>query len=436
MRIFSYVFMYAYEQVISYLYFDSKYKSKAKGSLIFLAFLCSFAIQFGVYFFNIPGLNILSFLLCNLLISTFVFKAPIKKCIFDVLILEVIMAATEYVVIYGADALHIASLDNVSITQKADVMLIEAFASKTLYFIVTYLMMKLTKVKNKDADDSFSFALFLMPLSSLIVMFSFAFITTHIEITDSVMKMIIMASLISLIANIAAVIVHEKSISLLTENTELQLVNQKTEINNEYYRELEMQNQLADSLIHDIKRHLNIIQALSLQNDNDGINEYIKSVQGSSEIKNIRQYSENKLVNIIITRYAHKCASENIEFFSDIRFINFDFIEMSDITTILGNILENAYEAAVKSHEKYISVFAERKNENYIIIRVINSSDTAPSVVDGTIQTTKSDLKNHGIGLKTVRKTLKKYSGDLDWEYDEKQKMFSLTVMIYNPERT
>ena len=43
---------------------------------------------------------------------------------------------------------------------------------------------------------------------------------------------------------------------------------------------------------------------------------------------------------------------------------------------------------------------------------------------------TKQDAELHGFGLKSVRKTLKKYGGDLNWEYNNADHSFTVTVML------
>lgn len=56
-------------------------------------------------------------------------------------------------------------------------------------------------------------------------------------------------------------------------------------------------------------------------------------------------------MNVIVSRYAQLCNDNNINLIVDIRNIDFSFITDSDLTALLDNLLENAYEAA-KSSEK------------------------------------------------------------------------------------
>ena len=50
----------------------------------------------------------------------------------------------------------------------------------------------------------------------------------------------------------------------------------------------------------------------------------------------------------------------------------------------------------------------------------------------GQILTSKSDIKNHGIGLISVQRTVDKYNGELLIDYENN--VFKVSVLIYPPE--
>ena len=76
-----------------------------------------------------------------------------------------------------------------------------------------------------------------------------------------------------------------------------QLEKQKTEINQEYYAELERQYDLSNILIHDIKKHLGVVRTYLSENETDKAILYIDSVYESNEIQTLKQFSKNKLIN-------------------------------------------------------------------------------------------------------------------------------------------
>lgn len=117
----------------------------------------------------------------------------------------------------------------------------------------------------------------------------------------------------------------------------------------------------------------------------------------------------------------------------DIRNINFSFINKSDLTALLDNLLSNAFEAAKESTTKFISIVIDKKNEHYIIFNVVNSCDTTPEKAGIFYATAKMDKSRHGYGLKIIDKIAKKYCGNSLFKHDSDNNEFlSSIVLKYN----
>lgn len=83
--------------------------------------------------------------------------------------------------------------------------------------------------------------------------------------------------------------------------------------------------------------------------------------------------------------------------------------------TIISNLLNNAIEACEKiQDDKRIIEFEIAGYNSQIFISVCNSYDME-SIINQKQKfiTTKEDKLNHGIGLENVRRTVKKYDGDM-----------------------
>lgn len=72
-------------------------------------------------------------------------------------------------------------------------------------------------------------------------------------------------------------------------------------------------------------------------------------------------------------------------------------------------------EAAGSIPEAFVEITtARRANIPFIVITVINSSRKNPfSNPQGTLATSKSDKRRHGFSIKSIRKTVSKYQGDI-----------------------
>ena len=105
-------------------------------------------------------------------------------------------------------------------------------------------------------------------------------------------------------------------------------------------------------------------------------------------------------------------------------------MEDIDLSNVMNNLLDNAVEAAEKSSEKKIAVSVYSRNNSMQIIKIINSCDTAPKVSNHKLLTSKKNKSLHGLGLTSVKNTLKKYDAILDWSYDESNNSFETTIVF------
>lgn len=430
MNIICYLFIFIFEQFISYLYFKSKYEFKRKTWIIFICYFISFIVQYTTNLFNSPYLNLLSFFVCNLSIVLICFSSTLKQTLFDVVLLEGIMITTEVVIMYLFSS--ILEIDLLECKNNELIIFLETAATKILYFIIAYIISRFSKKadKYKSVINKYSVLLFLMPVSSILVISSYAYLSFNYSVNKTTNFLFTFSSLIMLISNIIIFIIHERIIDVLIKNTELELEKQKSHINEEYYIELEKQYDSSNILIHDIKKCLGNIKGLLLQNDNSKAIEYIDSIYDGYDIKQIKKYSNNKLINVIVSRYAQLCYNNNIEFSADIRDVNFSFIKDSEITALFDNLFENAFEATKKCPNKFINIEVDYRNENYIFIKMLNSINNKPLFQNGLPITTKKDKKGHGIGIKSILKIVKKYHGNLDYNYVENENIFITTILL------
>ena len=430
MNTICYLFIFIFEQFISYLYFKSKYEFKRKTWIIFICYFISFIVQYTTNLFNSPYLNLLSFFVCNLSIVLICFSSTLKQSLFDVVLLEGIMITTEVVIMYLFSS--ILEIDLLECKNNELIIFLETAATKILYFIIAYIISRFSKKadKYKSVINKYSVLLFLMPVSSILVISRYAYLSFNYNVNITTNFLFTFSSLIMLISNIIIFIIHERIIDVLIKNTELELEKQKLHINEEYYIELEKQYDSSNILIHDIKKCLGNIKGLLLQNDNSKAIEYIDSIYDGYDIKQIKKYSNNKLINVIVSRYAQLCYNNNIEFSADIRDVNFSFIKDSEITALFDNLFENAFEATKKCPNKFINIEVDYRNENYIFIKMLNSINNKPLFQNGVPITTKKDKKGHGIGIKSILKIVKKYHGNLDYTYIENENIFVTTILL------
>ena len=86
-------------------------------------------------------------------------------------------------------------------------------------------------------------------------------------------------------------------------------------------------------------------------------------------------------------------------------------VETEDICICLGNLLDNAIEAAMAVEQEKRYVHVESKfQEGRLLLSIKNSK---PSGAGSYRQTSKKDKIKHGRGIRSVRKVAEKYGGEL-----------------------
>lgn len=127
------------------------------------------------------------------------------------------------------------------------------------------------------------------------------------------------------------------------------------------------------------------------------------------------------------------CNEDNIKLLVDIRPETVDSIASTDIVSLFGNILSNAYEA-VRSidniEDKFIELIVKRRN-NAVLIVETNSCVRQPKMQNGRFISNKKDpYKRHGFGIKSIQKVVEKYMGSYVNKYDESKQEFIVSIML------
>lgn len=424
-----YLFTYIFEALISWMYYSEKFSIKGTKHVLVFGFTVSTIIQFSLSLIGIPFINLIAFLICNLLLCYLLFNSSLFQSLFNSIILSATMLITELCVFYGSTLIF--DIEVLEHTSNNLALWIQTSSSKLLYFLIAYLISKLsTPESRKDLGLSRASLLFLLPLVSIVFLHGVVIITMKVDAPQYVYTVFIISALLLLYANIIVFWVHESMIRAQKENIEYKLQKQKAELDTEYYSILQNQYENSNILIHDIKRHLLSVKELANQNNCDSINNYIDNLYDEYQIKYLKKYSNHQIINAIINRYMMLCKDNDIDFYCDIRDIDFSFISDADLTSILDNILENAFDAAKNSKDKTIEITIRKTNVNFVVIHLENTCSQSPKIKKGELQTTKTNKDIHGYGIKSIKRIIKDYDGMINHSFDPETMIFTFAVIL------
>lgn len=162
-------------------------------------------------------------------------------------------------------------------------------------------------------------------------------------------------------------------------------------------------------LKHDLKNHFIMLESI-IKVDDEMALEYLHDIMGRMEIIDIISTS-NMHLNYLVNSKAEKMKSLNIDLKCDFKY-TLDFLNLFELTTILGNLLDNAIEAQkyVES-KKFIKISAMKKIGKVRLIIENSCNIEKIHMENQNLITNKVDKENHGIGYKRVCEIVKEKSG-------------------------
>jgi hypothetical protein len=130
----------------------------------------------------------------------------------------------------------------------------------------------------------------------------------------------------------------------------------------------------------------------------------------------------NRFLNALLVDYRGVAKKNHVQvdIFVEAGF-NIEFMKEIDVTSILGNLLDNAMEAAKKCEKGLVSIALYMENSGSLsVCRIENNYMVGELRSEGNkLLTTKENPEWHGIGLQNVKRLVEEYSGYIQQEYEK-----------------
>ncbi|MEG1834589.1 MAG: GHKL domain-containing protein [Oscillospiraceae bacterium] len=402
--------------------FDYRTDKTSATLLAVAGYFCLFIINF--MFEGNPQLNVLCLTIINSLIIFLGFNCKYRAAAFHSIVLIAVMISTEMLSI-----LFISSVLKLSISHYNDntaTYLIDGIIGKTLYFVVCRMIFMFSPKEKNNKISGKSWYLLIMPATAICMLLVLRIFADFYDLSQSFALLFALAGVLLMACTIIVYFAYEKIQVDSQKILDLEVEKKKEETDKTYFEVLDNQVSELKILVHDIKNHLVTIKSIS---DDKAVSDYIDSIyEGLQKYSKIGQ-SGNKILDLVISKYSSLCAINDISFNTNVHSSNLSFMEDSDASAMLNNLLDNAFEAAKKSKERTIELSVYNKTP-FCMLVVINSSDNPPIQKSQNLITSKDENSFHGYGTKSIQKVASKYDGDFSWHYDETEKMFYATIML------
>lgn len=159
---------------------------------------------------------------------------------------------------------------------------------------------------------------------------------------------------------------------------------------------------------------------------------YLDDLERSISIYNSAIRTGNETLDVVLTDKRLHCATHGIQFTCIAEGGKMDFMEVMDIFSLFGNVLDNAIEceAALAPETRFIHLSVRSMNQ-FLLIHVENHFEGKLELRDGIPITTKADKDYHGYGMLSIRRIVEKYGGN--FVIISEDQLFQIDIMLPIP---
>lgn len=297
--------------------------------------------------------------------------------------------------------------------------------------VIIALKKVFTDDEMEELTAKYSIMLVLIPTGSIyimnnIFMLGFMVNSDHTRLNSAITVIILLGM------NVLIFYIYMKLTDDLRLRRMMSVYEQQLELCNRHQQEREISMLQLRDVKHNMKNNLISILAYAEKREYEKIIGFVNEIIGESgmiiaEISN----SGNIVIDSLIGYWYVAAKEKEIDFLINICIPMIMPFKGADICLILGNLLENAVEAAHKAEgEKYIKV-KMKYDKNNLLLFVTNSYEgKLIKTKNQRLKSTKPDARNHGIGLSSVYRAVAKYHGTVIIE-DSVPKQFRIRVLLY-----
>ena len=307
-----------------------------------------------------------------------------------------------------------------------------SFTSKIVFMIaITALKRVFTKDEIKELPVRYSFMLVLIPIGSIyimnnIFMLGYKLHSNRANIQSAVTAVILLG------VNVLVFYIYIKLADDLQLRRMTSVYEQQLDLCERHQQERELSILRLRDMRHNMKNNLVSILAYAENGDNEKIIRFVNEIMEEGGIKSSTvTNSGNIVIDSLIGYWYVEAKKVGIDFSINLNIPMEMPFRGADICLILGNLLENAVEAAQKAEgKKYIRLHMKYDKNNLLLFVENNYKGVLIKTKDKRLKSTKTDAENHGVGLSSVYRIAAKYHGVVTID-DDVANRFLIRVVLY-----
>lgn len=311
-----------------------------------------------------------------------------------------------------------------------------SFTSKIVFMIaITALKRVFTKDEIKELPVRYSFMLVLIPIGSIYIMNNIFMLGYRLHSNRANIQSAVTA-VILLGVNVLVFYIYIKLADDLQLRRMTSVYEQQLDLCERHQQERELSILQLRDVRHNMKNNLVSILAYAENGDNEKIIRFVNEIMEEGGIKTSTvTNSGNIVIDSLIGYWYVEAKKVGIDFSVNLNIPMEMPFRGADICLILGNLLENAVEAAQKAEgKKYIRLHMKYDKNNLLLFVENNYKGVLIKTKDKRLKSTKTDAGNHGVGLSSVYRIAAKYHGVVTID-DGVTNHFLIRVVLYGKQK-
>lgn len=311
-----------------------------------------------------------------------------------------------------------------------------SFTSKIVFMIaITALKRVFTKDEIKELPVRYSFMLVLIPIGSIYIMNNIFMLGYRLHSNRANIQSAVTA-VILLGVNVLVFYIYIKLADDLQLRRMTSVYEQQLDLCERHQQERELSILRLRDMRHNMKNNLVSILAYAENGDNEKIIRFVNEIMEEGGIKTSTvTNSGNIVIDSLIGYWYVEAKKVGIDFSVNLNISMEMPFRGADICLILGNLLENAVEAAQKAEgKKYIRLHMKYDKNNLLLFVENNYKGVLIKTKDKRLKSTKTDAGNHGVGLSSVYRIAAKYHGVVTID-DGVTNRFLIRVVLYGKQK-
>ena len=305
---------------------------------------------------------------------------------------------------------------------------IATFTSKGVLIITTYIFSLWYRQYSRHITEINTLEWLLMLMFPAVSFLTLTILIYTLLLQNAINTMLAIITVGIFVANAATIFMITKLSADKQIKQDNALLNQQLKMGMENIAALNSAYAQQRKLTHDFNNHLSVIRSLLESGDTAQAKEYTGSLLASS-ISVTRLFdSGNTIVDTLLTQKYNHAKELGIKMQVLVEDLSQVAMSSENLVVVLSNLLDNAIEACIStSGEKIIKVKFVLEDIGHILT-VQNTTNNIPHNENRLFTTTKTDILNHGYGIKNISSVMDNYGYPYSFNYENG--IFTFTAIM------